>query len=66
LFTCKAQAAAVRVERGVEVDHVTVSRWITAGHGFVHNLRRGHYELAAEEPPARRVAVAFEELAVAI
>jgi hypothetical protein len=32
----------------------------------VQNLRRGHYELAAEEPMDRRVAVAFAELAGAI
>jgi hypothetical protein len=39
---------------------------IIAGHRFVQNLRRGHYELAAEEPMDRRVAVAFAELAGAI
>jgi IS6 family transposase len=39
---------------------------IIAGHGFVQNLRRGHYELVAEEPMNRRVAAAFHELALAI
>jgi transposase, IS6 family len=39
---------------------------IIAGHAFVQNLRRGHYELAAEEPANRLVAVAFDELAMAI
>jgi transposase-like protein len=39
---------------------------VIAGHAFVQNLRRGHYELAAEEPESRRVAVAFDELALAI
>jgi transposase, IS6 family len=39
---------------------------ISAGHAFVQNLRRGHYALAAEEPANRRVAVAFDELAMAI
>jgi transposase, IS6 family len=39
---------------------------IIAGHRFVQNLRRGHYELAAEEPAGRRVAMAFAELAGAI
>ena len=29
-------------------------------------LRRGHYEFAVEEPVARRVAVAFDELALVI
>jgi hypothetical protein len=33
---------------------------------LVQNLRRGHDELAVEEPASRRVAVAFDELAVTI
>jgi len=32
----------------------------------VQNLRRGHYDLASEEPVYQRVAVAFDELALAI
>jgi transposase-like protein len=39
---------------------------VIAGHAFVQNLRRGHYELAVDEPLTRRVAVAFSELALAI
>jgi IS6 family transposase len=39
---------------------------IIAGHAFVQNVRRGHYEVAAEEPENRRLTVAFDELAVAI
>jgi transposase-like protein len=39
---------------------------VIAGQAFVQNVRRGHYELAVEEPAARRVAVAFDELALAI
>ena len=42
------------------------ARIVIAGQGFVQNLRRGHYELAVEEPVARRLAVAFDELALAI
>jgi IS6 family transposase len=42
------------------------ARVIIAGHAFVQNLRRGHYELAVEEPTNRRVAVAFDELVLAI
>ncbi|HKH56145.1 MAG TPA: hypothetical protein VKA58_11890 [Propionibacteriaceae bacterium] len=38
----------------------------TPGHAFVQNLRRGHYELAAEEAITRRLPVAFDELALAI
>jgi hypothetical protein len=37
-------------------------RW----HAFVQNLQRGHYELSVEEPADRRLAVAFDELALAI
>jgi hypothetical protein len=32
----------------------------------VQNLRRGHYELAVDEPIQLRVAAAFDELAMAI
>ena len=39
---------------------------VIAGHAFVQNLRRGHYELAVDESVTRRVAVAFDELALAI
>jgi hypothetical protein len=33
---------------------------------FVQNVRRGYYELAADIPANRRVAVALDELAMAI
>jgi IS6 family transposase len=39
---------------------------VIAGHALVQNLRRGHYELAVEQPANRRVAVAFDELTLAI
>jgi IS6 family transposase len=39
---------------------------IALGHAFVQNLRRGHYELTTDTPPALRVATAFTELALAI
>jgi hypothetical protein len=39
---------------------------VIAGHAFMQNLRRGHYELAVEEPVTRRLAVAFNELALVI
>ncbi len=32
----------------------------------MQNLRRGHYEVAIDVPPAQRVAAAFAELATAI
>ena len=33
---------------------------ISTGHAFVQNLRRGHYELAAERAVQDRVRVAFD------
>ena len=42
------------------------ARVVIAGHAFVQNVRRGHYELGVEVSANRRVAVAFDELALAI
>jgi transposase-like protein len=56
--------ARLRPMRGLKQDRS--SRVIVAGHAFMQNLRRGHYELAVEEPANRRVAVAVEELAIVI
>jgi hypothetical protein len=39
---------------------------IIAGHAFMQNLRRGHYELAVDVPRHDRVAAAFTELARSI
>jgi hypothetical protein len=39
---------------------------VIAGHAFVQNLRRGHYELGVDARPALRVDAAFTELAQAI
>jgi IS6 family transposase len=41
-------------------------RVIRAGHAFVQNLRRGHYELSVELNPQHRLPAAFAELALAI
>jgi transposase, IS6 family len=42
------------------------ARVIIAGHAFVQNVRRGHYDLAVEAPINQRVAVALGEFALAI
>jgi IS6 family transposase len=42
------------------------ARTIAAGHAFVQNLRRGHYELSGDLPPDKRVRVAFTELATCL
>jgi IS6 family transposase len=54
----------LRPMRGLQQVRSTMV--VTTGHAFVQNLRRGHYELAVEEPVTRRVAVAFDKLALAI
>jgi transposase-like protein len=41
-------------------------RILAAGHAFVQNLRRRHYEIAAEQPARHRLAAAFSQLAGAI
>jgi transposase-like protein len=56
--------ARLRPMRGLKQDRS--ASIVVAGHAFVQNLRRGHYELAAEESMNRRLAVAFNELALAI
>jgi transposase, IS6 family len=56
--------ARLRPMRGLKQDRS--ARVIIAGHALVQNLRRGHYELAVEEPAGRRLAVAFDELALTI
>jgi hypothetical protein len=47
--------------RGLRTDRT--ASVIIAGHAFMQNLRRGHYELGVDVPHASRVAVAFTELA---
>ena len=56
--------ARLRPMRGLKQDRS--ARVVIAGHAFVQNVRRGHYELAVEAPANRRVAVAFDEFALAI
>jgi transposase-like protein len=41
-------------------------RTIAAGHAFVQNLRRGHYDLALDRPSGERVRAAVDELARAV
>ena len=61
----------------VEADHSRLKAWLrpmrglkrfrsgqtlAAGHAFVQNLRRGHYEIATDEPTHDRLRIAFEML----
>jgi transposase-like protein len=56
--------ARLRPMRGFKQDRS--ARAVIVGHAFIQNVRRGHYELAVEEPASLRPAVAFDELALAI
>jgi transposase, IS6 family len=42
------------------------ARILAAGHAFVQNLHRGHYELATDVPARHRLREAFDQLAMAI
>ena len=42
------------------------TRVICAGHAFVQNVRRGHYELGSDTDPKNRLTMAFTELTLAI
>lgn len=53
--------ARLRPMRGLKT--IGSLRTIAAGHAFVQNLRRSHYELTADVPDHDRVRVAFEDLA---
>jgi transposase-like protein len=54
----------LRPMRGLKTE--TSGQLVSSGHAFVQNLRRGHYELAVDVPPKRRLAQAFAELALVI
>jgi transposase-like protein len=54
----------LRPMRGLQTDRT--AQVVIAGHAFIQNLRRGHYELGLDAPPATRLAEAFTELARAI
>jgi transposase, IS6 family len=56
--------ARLRPMRGLKRDRT--ARVIVAGHAFIQNLRRGFYDLGTDVPPARRLAEAFDELALVV
>jgi IS6 family transposase len=56
--------ARLRPMRGLKVDRN--ASVIAAGRAMVQNCRRGHYELGMEAASKHRLAVAFDELALAI
>jgi hypothetical protein len=42
------------------------ARVIVAGHAFVQNIRRGHYELGVDARQSQRLIEAFAELVLAV
>jgi transposase-like protein len=54
----------LRPMRGIKT--MTGLRVVAAGHALVQNLRRGHYEIAADQARNLRLAIAFGQLATAI
>jgi IS6 family transposase len=45
------------------LKHLSSAGTVAAGHAFIQNLRRGHYELTADVLTHHRVRAAFDELA---
>ena len=65
----------------IEADHGRLKAWLrpmrglkrfrsaqtlAAGHAFVQNLRRGHYEIATDEPAHDRLRITFNALAASV
>jgi transposase, IS6 family len=42
------------------------ARILAAGHAFMQNLRRGHYDIATDTPSRHRLRIAFDDLALTI
>ena len=56
--------ARLRPMRGLKRQRS--ARILTAGHAFVQNLRRGHYDIATDVPACHRLRIAFDDLATTI
>jgi hypothetical protein len=53
--------ARLRPKRGLKRHRS--ARVLAAGHAFVQNLRRGHYDIAPDLPGTCRPRIAFDDLA---
>jgi transposase, IS6 family len=56
--------ARLRPMRGLK--RLRSARILAAGHALVQNIRRGHYQIATDQPPADRLRVACDELMLAV
>ena len=59
-------AARTTAPAGWNAHPPRTAQVVIAGHAFLQNLRRGHYELGVDASPALRLDAAFTELAQAI
>ena len=81
LIPSAMHTTAQYANNGVEADHGRLkarlrpmrglkrfrsARILAAGHALVQNLRRGHYEIASDQPVSDRLRVAFDDLVLAI
>jgi hypothetical protein len=57
-------SARLRPMRGIK--RFRSARILAAGHAFVQNLRRGHYEIAVDQPARNRLRAGFDELTLAV
>ena len=53
----------VRPMRGLK--SLRSAQVVSAGHAFIQNVRRGHYELGVDVNPNNRLLAAFAELTLA-
>jgi hypothetical protein len=56
--------ARLRPMRGLKT--LRLAQVVSAGHVFIQNVRRGHYELGIEARANKRLPAAFAELTLAI
>jgi transposase-like protein len=56
--------ARLRPMRGMK--RFRSARILAAGHALVQNIRRGHYEIAVDQPARNRLRAGFDELMLAI
>ncbi|MCA1821089.1 MAG: hypothetical protein LC644_04820, partial [Pseudonocardia sp.] len=62
----RTPVASMQQCRRCGLKQLRSTRVICAGHAFVQNVRRGHYELGSDTDPKHRFTTAFTELALAI
>lgn len=65
-LTCRSRSAESRLRPMRGLKRLRSAQVISAGHAFVQNLSRGHYELATNVDSRHRLTTAFAVLALAV